>query len=137
LRPLEATAEIVTAVRENCLVVPLMALTAREVEIDDDGNYLPEPEPAFDDEVLAADLSIDRKKREEIEGVFLFADGRARFRPVTTGITGEMDIEVLDGLTDGDEVVIGPFQALRKLAEWDRIEVDKKRQASAMLVRRP
>ena len=40
---------------------------------------------------------------------------RARFIPVTTGITGATDIEVLSGLTEGQEIVIGPFKTLRAL----------------------
>jgi HlyD family secretion protein len=122
---LTATAEIVTAVRENCLVVPLQALTARELEVDEQGNYLPQPEPVDGSALLAS----PRRNRKELKGVFLLQDGRARFRPVQTGITGEMDIEVLGGLADRDEVVIGPYQALRTLKEWDRIQVDEKKRA--------
>lgn len=137
LRPgFTATAEIVTATRSDCLVVPLQALTAREVELDEAGRYKPPPAPVDGDTVIAADTSVARKQTKELEGVFLLVDGRARFRPITTGITGEMDIEVLGGLEGGEEVVIGPFQALRKLAEWDRIEIDPKRQANVTLVRK-
>jgi len=38
------------------------------------------------------------------------------FRPVTTGIRGELDVEIVDGLKEGDEMVIGPFRALRPKA---------------------
>lgn len=127
LRPgFTATAEIVTAVRSDCLVVPLQALTAREVDYDADGRYTPPPEHA---DRAAPPTAEQRRRRKETEGVFLLQDGRARFRPVTTGITGEMDIEVLDGLVAGDVVVSGPYQVLRTLKEWDRIEVDRERQA--------
>ena len=50
---------------------------------------------------------------------------------------GDMDIEVLSGIELGEEVVVGPFQALRKLKEWDRIAIDERRQAAADRVRRP
>jgi HlyD family secretion protein len=127
LRPgFTATAEIVTAVRTDCLVVPLQALTAREVEFDAAGRYVPPPEPGSGE---AEPLSAERRqRRKEVEGVFLLQDGRARFRPVESGITGEMDIEILDGLAPGDVVVIGPYQALRTLREWDRIAIDEQRQ---------
>ena len=42
---------------------------------------------------------------------------RAKFVPVTTGITGATDIEVLSGLTEGQEIVIGPYKTLRALKE--------------------
>jgi hypothetical protein len=38
---------------------------------------------------------------------------RAKFVPVTTGITGATDIEVLTGLTEGQEIVTGPYKTLR------------------------
>ena len=123
---LTATAEIVTAVRDNCLVIPLSALTAREVEIDDGGKYIAPPEPVPGDALLAGPR---RGNKKELNGVFLLQDGRARFRPVQTGITGEMDIEVLGGLQERDEVISGPYQALRTLKEWDRVAIDEKRQA--------
>ena len=40
---------------------------------------------------------------------------RAKFEPVTTGITGATDIEVLSGLKEGAEIVIGPYKTLRTL----------------------
>ena len=36
-----------------------------------------------------------------------------------------MDIEVLEGLAVGDEVVVGPLKSLRTLEENDRAEVDR------------
>lgn len=127
LRPgFTATADIVTATRSDVLVVPLQALTAREVEVDASGAYVPPPQPTGD-ELPAASTAARRRSQKEIEGVFLLHEGRARFRPVRTGITGDMDIEVLDGLQAGDVVVTGPYQALRTLKEWDRIALDPKR----------
>jgi HlyD family secretion protein len=137
LRPgFTATAEIETATRTNCLVLPLQALTMRERERDEAGKLKVPDRPIEGEEVYAAEAVISRTKKEEVEGVFLLVDGLARFRPVKTGITGDMDIEVLGGLRDGEEVIIGPFKALRKLSEWDRVEIDKKKQASAIAVRR-
>jgi HlyD family secretion protein len=133
LRPgFTATADIVTAVREDCLVIPLQALTAREVEIDAAGNYVPPKEPPPEGAVVEASPSR-RDQKKELEGVFLLQEGRARFRPVRTGITGEMDIELLGGLQAGEEVVSGPYQVLRTLKEWDRIEIDEKKQADDAL----
>lgn len=136
LRPgFTATAEIETATRTDCLVVPLQALTVRERERGPDGALIVPPKPVEGEEVLAAETSISRKDLEEIEGVFLLVDGVARFRPVRTGITGDMDIEVLDGLAPGEEVVVGPYQKLRKLSEWDRAEIDQKKQKAAVSAR--
>ena len=40
---------------------------------------------------------------------------RPTFVPVTTGITGATDIEVLSGLEQGDEIVTGRYEILRNL----------------------
>lgn len=118
LRPgFTATAEIEAAVRADCLVVPLQALTVRDRERGGDGEWIAPPRPVDDGEVHVASPRA-RRDQEEVEGVFLLADGVARFRAVRVGITGDMDIEVLDGLALGDQVVIGPYQELRKLREW-------------------
>jgi HlyD family secretion protein len=132
LRPgFTATAEILTATRDDCLVVPLPALTAREVDVDGKGDYVAPPEVSNGDTVLASGAQHEPKK--EIQGVFLLVGGRARFRPVQTGITGEMDIEVLGGLQAGDEVIVGPYQTLRTLKEWDHVVIDEKRKAEDAL----
>jgi HlyD family secretion protein len=128
LRPgFTATAEITTATRENVLVVPFQAQTAREVEFDAQDRYVPPPQPV--EGAPAPTLTAaERQRRREQKGVFVRRDGRARFVPCTFGVIGEsMDVEVLSGLQEGDEVVSGPFQALRTLAEWDRVELDDAR----------
>jgi HlyD family secretion protein len=55
-----------------------------------------------------------------VQGVFVVdkdARGRlrAKFVPVTTGITGATDIEVLSGLNEKQEIVSGPYKTLRDL----------------------
>jgi HlyD family secretion protein len=44
--------------------------------------------------------------------------------PVTTGITGRTDIEVLDGLKEGDEVITGSYKILRSLRPGSSVKID-------------
>ena len=44
------------------------------------------------------------------------------FVPIEIGIAGERHFEVLDGLQQGEQVIIGPFDVLRSLQEGDRVE---------------
>lgn len=120
LRPgFTATADIETATRQDVLVVPRQALTVRERERGADGELVTPPRPV---EGAPPPKARDRRAElEEVEGVFLLEDGVARFREVTTGIAGDMDIEIVAGLQLGEQVVIGPDKTLRKLREWDRI----------------
>jgi HlyD family secretion protein len=39
------------------------------------------------------------------------------FKAVTTGITGENDIEVTSGLSEGTEIITGPYRQLRTLKD--------------------
>ena len=45
---------------------------------------------------------------------------------MTTGITGATDIEVLDGLKDGDEIITGTYQVIRTIRNEAQVKVDNK-----------
>jgi HlyD family secretion protein len=111
LRPgLSTTAKITTAHKSSVLSLPIQALTLHNP--DDD-------KPKGQDNVQAASGS-SAAKSTPIQGVYVVDKDarrklRAKFVPVTTGITGATDIEVLSGLTDGQEIVTGPFKTLRAL----------------------
>ena len=49
-----------------------------------------------------------------VEVVWVVSDGRARARQVKTGIQSETHIEVLDGLADDEEIVIGNYRAISR-----------------------
>lgn len=111
LRPgLSTTAKITTAQKSNVLALPIQALTM----------YTPPTNSGSNSNVEAA--STSSKKEAPVQGVYVMekdAHGkqRAKFVPVTTGITGATDIEVLSGLKDGQEIVIGPYKTLRTLKD--------------------
>jgi HlyD family secretion protein len=110
LRPgLSCTAKVTTAQKPNVLTLPIQALTMHDPAMDAAKSK---------GGVQAASNSIT--KTNPVQGVFVVekdAHGRlrARFVPITTGITGATDIEVLSGLTPGEEVVTGPYKTLRDL----------------------
>ena len=53
-------------------------------------------------------------------GVFVVNGDKATFTPVTTGIIGGLSIE-LSGVAEGAEIVSGPIQTLRTLADGSTI----------------
>lgn len=132
LRPgFTATAEIVTATRADALVVPFGAMVRPEVVTDDAGNYVAPPEPvgSVPQKALTA---AERARRKELSGVFLLRDGRAHFHPAKFGVIGtDNNVEVLEGLEEGAELISGPSQTLRTLKEWDRVEIDDSRTGAA------
>jgi HlyD family secretion protein len=121
LRPgLSSTAKITTATRAQALTIPIQALTVRQK-----GDLEPKPKGA---KPVAPKLSPaeEKARKEEVQGVFVVANGKAGFREVKTGITGASDIEVVSGLKDGDEIVTGTYQVIRTLRNDTSVKVDNK-----------
>jgi HlyD family secretion protein len=111
VRPdLSATARIVTDTRKESLSIPIIALTVRE-----DTPVTPESR---------RDTSHVGKKKET-EGVFVVLNGKATFRPVRVGIAGDEYFEVLDGLREGEQIVAGPYQAIRDLKDATPVRAAK------------
>lgn len=121
MRPgLSCTVKIVTSKKENVPALPLQALTARTKGDLQKREGKKDEEPAADPK-LAAEL------KKELQGAFVVRDGKAVFVEVTTGVTGTTEIEILSGLKEGDEVIIGPYRSLRTLRNETRVEVDNKK----------
>ena len=123
LRPgLSTTAKITTATRSNALSLPIQALTLRSKEQIDQQNNPPGSVHAAPP--AAPETASKTKKGDDIQGVFVIRNRKAIFVPVTTGITGTTDIEVLDGLKDGDEVITGSYKILRTLKPGSSVKID-------------
>ncbi|MEO0078473.1 MAG: efflux RND transporter periplasmic adaptor subunit [candidate division WOR-3 bacterium] len=58
---------------------------------------------------------------KETETVFLVKNGKAVLTPIKTGKSSDTDLEVLEGLQPGDEVVTGPYKTLVKLTDGRRV----------------
>jgi HlyD family secretion protein len=122
-----ATAKIVWDARKNVLSIPIIALTVREHEANENRD--------------SAAVVLGRKAtkdiaQKDVEGVFVVGkDNRVSFRPVKVGIPGEEYFEVLSGLQEGETVVAGSYQAIRTLHDSTTVKEmkkdDKKKEAKA------
>jgi len=130
LRPgLNATAEITTAAREKVLAIPVQAVVVREVNkegkvVDPDaaaGSGGGGPEREGNTVAQAT-----RQKGEEKDGVFVVEGDKAVFKPVKTGIMGETDVEITEGLADGQVLVTGSYRTLRNLKDQALIKTESK-----------
>jgi HlyD family secretion protein len=123
LRPgLNATAEITTSRKSNVLAVPIQAVVVREV--GPQGKVIdPGAVQASDGDPVEVK---QQKKGEEKEGVFIVKNGVAEFHPIKTGIMGETELEVQDGVGEGVEIVTGSYRTLRTLKDQAHIKVEKK-----------
>ena len=46
-------------------------------------------------------------------------------------MTGETQVEIQSGLSDGDEIITGPFKALREIKDGDRVRLEEPKKAEA------
>ena len=123
VRPgLSSTARITTATRKNVLTIPIQALTIRRQADIEAAERAEKQGSARAATSLTASPEDDKK---ELQGVFVVENGRARFREVKTGITGVTDIEVTEGLKEGEQIVIGSYKVLRELKHLARVREEK------------
>jgi HlyD family secretion protein len=133
LRPgLSTTAKITVAEKPNVLTLPIQALVQRDIATEKDlADHAGKPSST----VSAASSSGAPVKPNLAQGVYVLAtiNGklRANFVPVATGVTGATDIEVLSGLKQGDEIVIGRYQVLRALKSGTPVKRDNSTPATA------
>ncbi len=121
LRPgLSSTAKIQTAQKQNVLSIPIQALAERtQKELDEAKNG------TSGNVTLAASTAEGAgSTKTEVQGVFVIRGGKAQFVPVQTGISGVTDIEIANGIHEGDVIVTGSYKALRTLKPGASVKVD-------------
>jgi HlyD family secretion protein len=108
LRPgMSATATITTKTKNNVIAVPLQAIVEK-------APPAPSPGPSI---ASSAPTPVGEKPKEQ-KGVYILdKNNKVKFVEVTTGITGESDIEITSGLQAGAEVITGPSRVLKTLKD--------------------
>jgi HlyD family secretion protein len=86
-------AEIFTDIKEGILAVPIQAVLVEE----------------------------DRSVSQTLYHVFVNDDGEARQVEVEIGLSDDAYQEITDGLSKGDEVIIGPDRVLRNLEDGSNV----------------
>ena len=99
-------ATIATERHEDAVVVPIQAVTVRTAR-ELLGQASPPP--------LPPGASEARARRDPLRKiVFVVENGKARARPVETGLASDEAIEVTAGLKEGEAIVLGPYKALSR-----------------------
>jgi HlyD family secretion protein len=103
---LSVQADVLTGFRAQALVIPIQSLVLRDIERKPGET----PKPG--------------EPRDE-EGVYLMEGGKTRFQKIKTGLLGELNMEILDGLKGGESLITGPFKALRNMKPGDAVKLEK------------
>ncbi|MFA4853243.1 MAG: efflux RND transporter periplasmic adaptor subunit [Bacteroidales bacterium] len=127
---MSATVDIQTKRVVNTLAVPIQAVTSREdtTLIKDNIKDAKNVNNTDNNKQTASDKSLKEKDGESKEFVFLYVGGVVKKQKVKTGIQDNTYIEILEGLTEKQEIVVAPYKAVSKLLkDGDKVKkVDKK-----------
>lgn len=137
---LSASVSIATATHANVLTVPIQAVTSREPKKGGDGGPSASgsgsagPAPSGSagpapSATAAPDSApvVAGSKPKPAKVVFVVKDGKAEMRVVHTGIASRSDVEILDGIAEGETIVDGPYRTLaRELQDGQSVKVQEK-----------
>jgi len=125
LRPgMSSTATITTKTKTNVLAVPLEAIVEKQP------TPAASPGGSVSGNVPTASASPGEKQKPQ-KGVYLIEGNKVRFIEVTTGITGEADIEIESGLKQNQEIVRGPSRVLKTLKDGMTVKRQTKKPDNA------
>jgi HlyD family secretion protein len=102
---MSAEARISAETHNDAVLVPIQSVTVRPEKT------LPDHKEPVEGEAITA-----KRKTEALAKVVFVVDGdnKAQIRRVRTGIASDTELEILEGLQDGDRVVEGPYRTLSK-----------------------
>jgi HlyD family secretion protein len=113
---MSAEVRIAAESRNDAVVVPIQAVTVRSEK-----NLADAPAP-----IEGTSTSLTAKKRTETLAKVVFVvdpQGKAHVRRVRTGIASDTELEVVEGLQEGEQIVEGPYRTLSKdLKDGDRVQ---------------
>jgi HlyD family secretion protein len=126
LRPgMSSTATITTDTKNNVLAVPLEAIVEKAPAAPNAS-----PGGTVAGSVPAATPAGEKPKAQK--GVYIVdKNNKVRFIEVTTGITGEADIEITSGVQKDMEIVRGPSRVLKTLKDGMTIKRQTKKPGNA------
>jgi HlyD family secretion protein len=123
---MSATVDIQTFSVVNVVSVPIQAITTRSDSILNNSGEIQEVKEE-DKEFKKKETTTKKDKKEIVEIVFIYKDGKVFAKEVETGIQDNNYIEIKSGLSLDDEVVIAPYLAIsKKLKNEMKVEKSNK-----------
>lgn len=114
-----ATVDIITTRKEKVLGVPISAVVVKadtaavkKLEVEDP---------------TAEETKVKQKSDKKYECVFVKVGDKSKIRIIKTGIQDDTNIEVIEGLKNGDVIIVGPYTTVTKdLQSGDRVKIASK-----------
>jgi HlyD family secretion protein len=130
VRPgMTADVDIATGTHSKTLAVPIQAVVIRtQSQLDRAARGKVPAKKKSNSKAFTAEDDTAGKKDPEITGIMVVKDNVTHFVPVRTGLANETMIEVFGDLKEGDNVVSGPYKALREIKPGAKV---KREQAGA------
>ncbi|MCK6529972.1 efflux RND transporter periplasmic adaptor subunit [Myxococcota bacterium] len=115
LRPgMSLRARILTDERKDVLVVPIQAVVKRPPEVVAGGPASATTAPA-----PAEHRDGEGDRKEDV--VFVVREGLAERKVVSVGLASDSEVELAAGVEPGEDVVTGPYRALKDLSSGDPV----------------
>ena len=137
LKPgMTASVEVLTNRKEKVLTVPLAAVTTREIGAEVAAPMGGDKKEEGAAVVTQEDANVAKKRKENTKEVVFVMEkgGKVKQIEVKTGISDFENIEILSGLSDGEEIISGPYATVaKKLKAGDLVkkkEIKKDEKAS-------
>ncbi len=112
-----ATVDVITEIRKNVISVPISAIV---IKTDTSSTKKPYGK--------SSKIEDSPKDEQKFECVFVNDNGKAKLRVVKTGIQDDTNIEIVEGLSEDDKVITGPYNLVSKtLKPGDLVEDKNKR----------
>ena len=98
-----ATVDIITQTKKDIVTVPISAIVVRKLS-----------------EIKSDTPKEEADKRQE--ALFVFKEGKAELRMISTGIQDNTNIEILSGVEKGEQIIVGPYNLVSKtLRSGDKV----------------
>src|SRR5437868_2176570 len=130
---MSSAVSIAVATHENVVSIPIQAVTSREPKKKESKTAPREgtlvaantgAPIASTGSNSDAPTAAATGKPKPVKVVFVVKDGKAEMREVRVGIASRADIEILEGIKDGETIVDGPYRTLaRELQDGQGVKV--------------
>ena len=116
---MSGTVDVFTRTVEDVVAVPIQAVTVRDVaRLERDSKDGAEEDGAVADSTnVSTGMGMPEEDLRKV--VFIVEDDKAKLVEVETGIADDSHIQIVSGLSGGEQVVVGPYRVVSRTLQPD------------------